>query len=110
MRDRHDDVGAAALEQRDVLGGGLHRVDEPEASAYFRRDLRGREAQPDEPDSEIADIPHDIWNGIADGFSGSSVEDVRHHPLKLRLRHPAHEHVDAEIELVVTERRKVESG
>jgi hypothetical protein len=56
VRDGDDGVGARALEHRDVLRGGLHRIDEPETSAHGRRNLRGRETQTDKPDFESADV------------------------------------------------------
>src|SRR2546423_909486 len=41
---------------------------------------------------------------------GPGVDDVRDHPLPLRLAHALQQHIVAEIELVVAERGEIESG
>ena len=109
MRQRDDEIDPLVLQRRQIRSGSFQRVDQPDPCQLVGCDGAGRQAQADETDLQRSKRAHDVGSRAANRFAGRRVDHVRDHPLPSGFGHPLQEHIDAEVELVVAERRHVEA-
>ena len=109
VRDRDDERGALLLQSRQISPGGVERVVDARVGELAAADFARVEAEADEADLHAVHVLHHVRRGAADCGARARVDHVRDDPLPARLAHALNEHVVAEVELVVAERRQIET-
>ena len=110
MRDGDDDGGAGLFQHGQVPACRRQRIENPRVLQLVARDFLRVQAQADESHLQRAERLDEIRRRAADRLPRFRVDDIGDDPLKRRLLHALDQHVVAEVELVVAERRQIEAG